>query len=427
MTTSETNSKSLSSLKKVSLPRQRIMGIVFLVLGVLIYWLFVPAITSDMVTTFVMNPGGIDRGLVGDWVFKSLPVLTGLTIVSILAGLYQFIRGFGKATNWVLGIVVGFFVFSFLVWAAAGKSINFGGMLSGAILLSVPIILGGFSGILCERAGVVNIAIEGMMLMASMVAALVGSLTHNLLLGLLAGILSSMLLAWIHAVLSIKYKTNQIISGTVINILATGLTSYVSSKFMQVYQTQLNNPPIFPRIPIPVLADIPIIGPILFNTNIFVYLVFIILIVLQIALFKTRWGLRMRSVGEHPRAADSLGINVFRTRYMAVLLGGMVAGIGGSFFTLGSVGRFDEMMTAGKGFIGLAAMIFGNYTPLGVFGAGLLFGFADSISTKLSILGSMIPPQFLSMAPYIVTMIVLAGVVGRGDVPAADGEPYEKE
>jgi simple sugar transport system permease protein len=265
------------------------------------------------------------------------------------------------------------------------------------------------------------------MLMASMVAALVGSLTHNLLLGLLAGILSSMLLAWIHAVLSIKYKTNQIISGTVINILATGLTSYVSSKFMQVYQTQLNNPPIFPRIPIPVLADIPIIGPILFNTNIFVYLVFIILIVLQIALFKTRWGLRMRSVGEHPRAADSLGINVFRTRYMAVLLGGMVAGIGGSFFTLGSVGRFDEMMTAGKGFIGLAAMIFGNYTPLGVFGAGLLFGFADSISTKLSILGSMIPPQFLSMAPYIVTMIVLAGVVGRGDVPAADGEPYEKE
>jgi len=183
----------------------------------------------------------------------------------------------------------------------------------------------------------------------------------------------------------------------------------------------------FGRVPIPGLADIPLIGPIFFNTNLFVYAMFIFLIILQVALFSTRWGLRLRSVGEHPKAADTLGINVFKTRYMAVLLGGAMAGFAGGYFTLGSVGRFDEMMTAGRGFIGLAAMIFGNWTPLGSFGAGLLFGFADTLGSKLTILGSAIPPEFMAMLPYIVTMVILAGVVGRSQGPAADGVPYEKE
>ena len=235
-----------------------------------------------------------------------------------------------------------------------------------------------------------------------------------------------MFLALVHAILSIKYKINQIISGTVINIFSAGLTAFLSQKFLQTNQA-LNSPPMFTRIPIPLLADIPLLGPILFNTNLFVYLMFILLIVIQVALFATRWGLRLRSVGEHPKAADTLGINVFKTRYMAVLLGGVVAGIAGGFFTLGSIGRFDEGMTAGKGFIGLAAMIFGNWTPLGSMGAGLLFGFADAIGSKLSILGSAIPPQFMAMAPYLITMIVLAGFIGKGQMPAADGEPYTKE
>ena len=370
--------------------------------------------------------GGMLRGTAPDWLLPTSTTLYLLFGLALAAGVYQLIKGFGKATNAVLGVVVGMFIFSFLVWAAQGRSLNFGGMLSGAVLLSVPIVLGAFSGVLCERAGVVNIAIEGMMLMASMVGALVGSVTHSLIIGLLAAIFSSVLLALLHAVLSIKYKINQIISGTVINIFSTGMTSYISAKFLQTYQN-LNNPPIFQQVPIPLLADIPVIGPILFNQNMFVYAMFILLIVLQISIFRTKWGLRLRSVGEHPKAADTLGINVIKTRYMAVLLGGVVAGLGGAFFTLGSVGRFDEMMTAGKGFIGLAAMIFGNWTPLGSFGAGLLFGFANSIATKLSILGTYIPPQFMSMAPYITTMIVLAGIVGRGQMPAADGEPYEKE
>ncbi|OJX46056.1 MAG: ABC transporter permease [Chloroflexi bacterium 44-23] len=406
--------------------RRVVMGLVFLALSMLILVLF--ALKSDpaLKTTFVMNPGGIDRGLAPDWVLPGFSTMIVLTVITFLAAVYQIFVGFKKATNVVLGIVVALFIFAFLAWAAEGRSLNLGGMLSGAVLLSVPITLGAFSGVLCERSGVVNIAIEGMMLMGSMVGALVGSVTNSLLIGLIAAILASVLMAALHAVLSIKYKINQIVSGTVINIFATGLTTYISQKILQVNQS-LNNPPIFPRLPIPILADIPVIGPILFNQNMFVYAMFILLAVLQISIFKTRWGLRLRAVGEHPKAADTLGINVIRTRYMAVLLGGAVAGFGGAFFTLGSVGRFDKMMTAGKGFIGLAAMIFGNWTPIGSFGAGLLFGFADSIATKLAILGSYIPPQFMSMAPYITTMVVLAGIVGRGQMPAADGEPYVKE
>jgi len=413
-------------LVTISPTRRRVMGIVEIVFSLLLLLVFTLKVQPGQIANFVMTPGGITQGVAGDWRVPAFGTLVGLTVVTFLLGLYQLVRGFGRWTNPVLGVVVGLFVFGFLTWATAGKSLNLAGMLSASVLLAVPIILGAFSGVLCERAGVVNIAIEGMMLMAAMVGALVGSVTANMWIGLLAAIASSMLMALIHAVLSIKYKINQIISGTVINIFAAGMTSYLSSKFLQTYQ-QLNNPPIFPRVPIPLLADIPVLGPLFFNTNLFVYLMFILLVVIQVALFYTRWGLRLRSVGEHPKAADTLGINVFRTRYMAVLLGGLVAGIGGAFFTLGSVGRFDEAMTAGKGFIGLAAMLFGNYVPLGAFGAGLLFGFADSMATKLTILGTGIPIQLMAMAPYITTMVVLAGVVGRGQVPAADGVPYEKE
>ncbi len=411
---------------EVSHTRQRILGVIFLVLGLLILLLFARGTPADEKTRFVMTPGGILVGKLPPWSFNALPMLIGLGITNILAGIYQLARGFRQYRNLVLGIVVAVFVFAFLVWSAAGASLNLAGMFSNAVLLSVPITLGAFSGVLSERGGVVNIAIEGMMLMAAMVGALVGSVTHSGWIGLVAAILSAMFLAAVHAVLSIHYKINQIISGTVINIFATGFTSFISAKFLQVYQN-LNNPPIFPRWQIPGLAQIPLIGPIFFNSNLFVYAMFIFLIVLQVALFSTRWGLRLRSVGEHPKAADTLGINVFRTRYMAVLLSGAMAGLAGAYFTLGAVGRFDEMMTAGRGFIGLAAMIFGNWTPVGSFGAGLLFGFADAISSKLSILGSGIPPEFMAMAPYVATMIAVAGVVGRGQMPAADGVPYEKE
>ena len=412
-------------IETVKPTRQRVMGLVFLGLAAAI-WLFLSQTTeAGLITTFKLVPGGVESSL-PDWQIPTLATLNTIAIACAFLGGAQIIRGFGRRTNLVLGIVSGLFIFGFLAWAAADKSLNLAGLLNTSLSKAVPITLGALSGVLCERAGVVNIAIEGMMLAAAMVGALVGSISGSIWVGLIAAVLAGGVLGLVHAVLSIKYLTDQIISGTVINIFAIGITSFISSKFMQVNQA-LNNPGIFSPIEIPLLSKIPIFGPILFNNNIFVYAMFIFMIILHIGLFYTRWGLRLRSVGEHPKAADTLGINVFRTRYMAVILGGMTAGFAGGYFTLGSVGRFDEVMTAGRGFIGLAAMIFGNWTPFGSFGAGLLFGFADSLASKLAILGVQIPSQLLGMAPYVATMIILAGVVGRGQMPAADGQPYVKE
>ena len=425
MTTS-TNTIEHKVIHDVSPTRKLAIGISEVLIALSIFVVFALNVSGELTTRFVMTPGGINQGTMPDIVMPSQLTLFSLAGIVLAIGIFQLVKGFGKQTNLMVGIAGLFLMLAFLVWQAAGTSVNLAGMLSSAVLLAVPITLGAFSGILAERCGIVNISIEGMMLMASMTATIAGSLSKNIWVGLLGGIASSVLLALILGVLSIKFKVNQTISGTVINIFSAGMTGFISQKFLQMIP-HLNQPTMFPRVPLPLLADIPLIGPILFNQNIFVYLMFIILIVLQVALFQTRWGLRFRSVGEHPKAADTLGIDVIKTRYIGVILSGVVAGIGGAFFTLGSVGRFDEGMTAGKGFIGLAAMIFGNWMPLGSLGAGLLFGFADSIGSKLSLLRSVIPPQFMAMAPYLITMIVLAGFIGNGQAPAAEGEPYEKE
>jgi simple sugar transport system permease protein len=416
---------TLKRIETSSPTRQRVMGILFLVLGLTIWFVFGRSAEPGSTASFGLVPGG-SRQQLPPWIVTVAPTLTFLAIASVLAGGFQLARGFKRWTNVALGMVVFIFIFSFLVSAAAGKSLNLGGLLATTLVKSVPLTLGALAGILSERAGVVNIAIEGMMLVSAQVSCLVASVTGNLWIGLISGVLAGFLLAILHGILSIKYRTNQIISGTVINILAIGLTSYISSKFMQTIPV-LNNSGTFKPWPVPVLVDIPIIGPILFNNNIFVYAMFIFLVVIHVSLFYTRWGLRLRSVGEHPKAADTLGIDVFKTRYMAVILGGMMAGFAGAYFTLGSVGRFDEVMTAGRGFIALAAMIFGNWMPFGALGAGLLFGFADALATRLTILGIPIPSEIMLMIPYLATMIVLAGVVGRAQAPAADGIPYEKE
>ncbi len=405
--------------------RQIVLGVIFLAIAFGIWVLFGNTVESGILTTFVLTPGGTDS-VIPDWVIPSAFTLNMLAFVCAFTGAYQLIRGLGRYQEVALGGIAEIFVFAFLVWAAADKSLNLGGLMNSTLNKAVPLTLGAMSGVLCERAGVVNIAIEGMMLMGAMVGALIGSVTGNIWIGVLAAVLSGLILGGIHAVLSIRYLLDQIISGTVINIFAGGMTAFISAKFMAKYQ-ELNNPGILQPFEIPLLVKIPIIGPIFFNNNIFVYAMFFFLIVLTVGLFSTRWGLRLRSVGEHPKAADTLGINVFRTRYMAVMLGGMMAGFAGAYFTLGSVGRFDEFMTAGRGFISLAAMIFGNWTPFGAFGAALLFGFAEALASKLAILGVQIPSEFLLMTPYIVTMIVLAGFVGRGQMPAADGQPYVKE
>jgi len=219
-----------------------------------------------------------------------------------------------------------------------------------------------------------------MMVTGALVAAIAGSV-FGLWVGMLAAIIAGGLTAMLHAILSIKYKIDQIISGTIINITTIGLTSYIVTKILQNQELQyLNNSGFFKPIHLPGLSQIPFLGPIFFSHNIYIYFMYLLIIILSIVLFYTRWGLRLRSVGEHPKAADTLGINVFRTRYVAVILSGMLAGFAGSFFVLGSIGYFEQIMTAGRGFISLAAMIFGNWTPVGSFGAGLLFGFSESLA-----------------------------------------------
>jgi simple sugar transport system permease protein len=273
---------------------------------------------------------------------------------------------------------------------------------------------------------VINIGIEGMLLTGAFMGAVMGTIVGPVV-GVIGAALAGGVMAAGLAVLAIKYRVDQIIAGVVINIFALGLTSFLSAQLLVENSTAFNSPGVLRPIPLPLLSDIPVLGRILFEQNIFVYAMFVIVAVLSYGLFKTRWGLRSRAVGEHPKAADTLGINVFRTRYVNVILGGMIAGLGGAYFTLGSVGAFNENMTAGRGYIGLAAMIFGRWHPVGALAAALVFGFADSLQVKLAILDSGIPSEFLLMAPYLVTIVVVAGVVGAARPPAADGQPYVKE
>jgi ABC-type uncharacterized transport system permease subunit len=227
--------------------------------------------------------------------------------------------------------------------------------------------------------------------------------------------------AFVHAVLSIRFKVNQIISGTVIIILASGLTTYL-------FDPNANASGKYGDIAIPLLSKIPVLGDVLFNNAPITYLTLILVFVIQFMLFRTRWGLRVRAVGEHPRAADTVGINVNRTRYIQVVLGGMLAGLAGAFLVLEAVGQFKEGMTAGRGFISLAAMIFGNWNPVGAFGACLLFGYTQALQNELLLAGvTTVPRHFIAMLPYVTTLVVLAGFVGRARPPAADGIPYEPE
>ncbi|MBL7062875.1 MAG: ABC transporter permease [Anaerolineae bacterium] len=418
------------------IPRRRavIYGLIFLGAGLLIFLLFARTASGDQTSIFVLNPARSRALPVPDLPIPTAAALYAFVLVCVFLGGWQLARGFRRA-NLALGGVAMLFVLAFLTWAARGRSLNLTGLFSSALLRAVPIALAGLSGVLCERCAVINIAIEGMMITGAFFAALMGSVAANvwewpswaaLPFGLLSALVAGALLGLLLAVLAVRFKVDQIIAGTAINILGVGLTSFLSARILAEFQ-HLNNPGIFPRVSVPGLSSIPLIGPVFFEQNVLVYTLFVILAVAHVMLFYTRWGLRTRAVGEHPRAADTLGVNVFKTRYVNVMMGGMVAGLGGAFLILGSVGRFDELMTAGKGFIGLAAMIFGKWMPFGTFGSALIFGFADALQTKLSILEVPIPSHFLLMAPYLVTMIVLAGVVGEAIPPAADGQPYEKQ
>jgi general nucleoside transport system permease protein len=320
----------------------------------------------------------------------------------VLAGVRAFVPMKPLWRRVSIAVVVLAFIVALLCWADAGQSnpFNVVNLMQGTINQSIPIMLGALTGVICSRSGVVNIGIEGQLLLGAFVAAMVASASGSLWLGLILGV--------------------------VLNTLIIGLSGYLYDDLMVPYANTLNSPPTFSTIKIPVLADIPIIGPVFFNATIFLYLTYLALALVQVGLFATRWGLRTRAVGEHPVAADTVGIRVHATRYRNVIISGVLAGIGGAYLTVGSVGSFAKGMSSGEGYIALAAMIFGRYTPFGAIGAGLLFGFSTQLESILSTMNVPIQSNLLLSTPYVVTIIVVAGLVGKVRPPKAEGIPYVK-
>jgi simple sugar transport system permease protein len=349
-----------------------------------------------------------------------------LVAVAILAHFQVALGRTGRVPLWLAGIFALLFLALFLVWVGAGlRAIPVPGLLVGSLALATPLIFGSLGGVIGERAGVVNVAIEGQLLFGAFSAAIVGSATHSAIVGLLAAIVAGVLVAWVLAVFALRYWVDQVIVGVVLNVLVTGLTNFFYTKIFSPVPT-LNHTDRFPKLPIPGLSDIPIIGPVLFRQTIIVYIMYIAVFVTWYMLFKTRWGLRVRSVGEHPQAADTVGINVNRTRFWTVSIAGAVAGIGGAFYTLDSVSSFGKEMTNGAGFIALAAVIFGRWHPIRAALAGLLFGFAENLQSTFAAIGSPVPSEFLLMLPFVITIVAVAGLVGQSRAPAADGTPYIK-
>ncbi len=330
-----------------------------------------------------------------------------------------------------------------LAVAAAFAAASFAGpatvvaVINASIRGTVPIALGAMSGIFSERSAIVNIGIEGMMLIAAYVGFMLNVFLSGpnipaflqyepvrLMVALAGGVFVGGLMGLLHALLSVRFKVDQIISGTVINTLALGLTGYL---YLAGATTSGRLPPLIAN-PFDESAGVAYwIGEIIFNKGIITYLTVILIIAITIALFRTAWGLRTRAIGEHPRAADTLGVNVYRLQYFNLFISGCMAGLGGVFLTLEAVGSFERGMTSGRGFIALAVMIFGKWHPLGAAAGALLFGFATALQGQLQFFGINIPHQFIGMLPYLLTVIVLAGFVGRARPPAHDGVPYEVE
>jgi ABC-type uncharacterized transport system permease subunit len=408
---------------ELSTARRLGFAITTVVLGLITLVAFGLGSESGLDARFVLNRRG--ESTLPDIVVPSRAtcLLLGLVIIGLgVAQLAGFLR---RRTYLVFGIVIALFIVALLTWAARGDSTNILGLFEGTLFKSVPLALGALAGIMCERSGVINIGIEGMLLAAAFTGALTASAADSVWVGMASGIAIGAVMGLLLAVLSIRYRVDQIIGGTVINILALGLTSYLGAKVLGEYQ-DLNQPGSFQPIGIPLLEDIPFLGPLLFDNTIYVYLTFLLVFGLTWALFRTRWGLRVRAVGEHPGAADTVGISVLATRYRSVIMGGAIAGLAGTWFTLDAVSGFDENMTAGRGFIALAAVIFGRWHPIGAFVAALVFGFAEEMQGRLALLNTPIPSELLLATPYVVTIIVVAGLVGRSRPPAADGQIYER-
>ena len=325
----------------------------------------------------------------------------------------------------IAGIAV---LLGFLTWAASGRDLPFpvSNQFAGTLSLATPLVFGALCGVLCERAGVVNVSIEGQFLAAAFAAAVAGSLTKSVPAAIVAAMIAGVLMAALLALFSINYLVNQVVLGVVLNLLAVGVTGFLFDQLVQPASRRYNSAPVLEPLSIPGLSEIPFFGRVLFQQSILAYLAAISVVVVWLVLFRTTWGLRIRAVGEHPEAADTVGINVLAVRWSAVLAGGVFAGLGGSFFTLASTGSFTKEFTVGNGFIALAALIMGRWHPVLAALMCLFFGFVTQMASQLQTLSTPMPSQFLLILPYVATIIAVAGLVGRVRPPAADGIPFEK-
>jgi general nucleoside transport system permease protein len=426
-TVSPTVEAPTSWRERIRITRTGIFAVFFLLVGAIILLTVPSQVDADVVTTLTF-----DRGL-PNLVVPVVPYAIAIGLFYVAGGVLGLLplANLGRMRiGWLL--VCGALIFpSVLILAAAGKSTNMVTMLAASFRLATPIIIGSLAGIWCERSGVVNIAIEGMMLTGACFGFVAFTfIGHSfpgqggLYIGIAVSVLAGGMMALLHAWLSITFKTDQIISGTVINILALGLTSFMRREVLLSADAARET---LRSVQIPVLSEIPVIGTVFFSGKPIFFSMFFLVLITHIIIYYTRWGLRTRAVGENPHAADTLGINVIRNRYTNVFIGGLIAGLAGAWFSLETTGSFDDGMTSGRGFIALAAMIFGKWTPFGAAAGGLLFGFSEALNTRFQILDVPVPVQFVQMTPYIVTMVVLAGLVGRAIPPKAIGRPYEKE
>jgi simple sugar transport system permease protein len=396
--------------------RARSIGITYLVLA------------AVCLGIFTSRPGdaGFKISETGQFTLPAQGFAWVLGIVLVALAAAQLLRGFGKLSNVVLALAAATVFMSFLAWAAAGESFSFVGMLQDTVTRSVPITLGALGGILSERSGVINISIEGMLLAAACTSAIAASLT-NLWLGTLVGALTGVGLAAVLAVMSIRYKVDQVIVGFAINFFALGVTSFISFRVLVPNRDTMNNLMPVKPIRLPWLSDIPFFGQILFVQTIFVYFSFVAVALATWGLYRTKWGLRTRAIGEYPKAAGTLGVDVNKLRYRNLLLAGAVTGIGGAWWPIGIVGRFDQNITGGRGFIALAAVIFGRWHPVGALSGAMVFALAEAVRLKIGNFDTGIPSEFLIMAPYVVTLIVVAGFIGASRAPKAAGQPYDDQ
>lgn len=384
------------------------------------------ALGAHGTTTFDLSASSDIFRLGNPEIDARLVILVSVGIVAaVIALAFARARRRRKVPAWVTILIGLGFVIAFLAWAGAGRNgvIPLVTILSSALGLSVPLVYGSLAGIIGERSGTINIAIEGQLLGGAFLGAVVASACSSPWMGLLAAPVAGVVVALLLALFGLRYRVNQIVVGVVLNVLVSGLTGFLFSTFLSS-SPGLNRALHLPTLAVPVLSRVPVLGPVLFRQTILVYLMYAAVAILSHMLFRSRWGLRLRACGEHPRAADTVGIKVTRTRVANLALAGALAGLGGAFFTVGSGLSFDNDMTAGNGYIALAAMILGAWRPLGSLGAALLFGFATSVAQTLPVIGSAVSPDIISMIPYIVTILAVAGFVGKVRAPAAEGVPY---